>query len=91
MTYMLCRNQVADFRRWRAAFQRHADAHRQAGLRLVRTWRSITDPNDVHFMFEVASLDKARAFLDDPAAVRAGAEDGVLEREYHFVDESDGY
>lgn len=91
MTYMLCRNQVEDYQRWRAEFAAHADAHRAAGLRLVRTWRSITDPNDVHFMFEVASLEKARAFVDDPAAVRAGTACGVLEQEHHFVDEAEGF
>ena len=42
-------------------------------------------------MFEVASLEKARAFLDAPDAAQAGAESGVLEGEYHFIDESDGY
>lgn len=91
MTYMLCRNQVTDFQRWRAAFAAHADAHREAGLRLVHSWRSITDPNDVYFMFEVASLAKARAFLDDPEAGKVGVESGVLEGEYHFIDEAEGY
>ena len=30
MTYMLCRNRVKDFARWKAVFSSHADAHREA-------------------------------------------------------------
>jgi hypothetical protein len=91
MTYMLCRNRVANFARWRDIFASHAGAHRDAGLRLVGTWRSVEDPNNVFFMFEVASMDKALEFISHPEAAKAGYAAGVVDGEYHFLEDASGY
>jgi len=88
---MLCRNRVADFAKWKAVFASHAQAHREAGLRLMHLWRGLEDPNSVFFLFEVTSLDKARAFISNPAAAEAGKASGVLDGEYHFLESSVGY
>lgn len=90
-TYMLCRNRVADFARWRAVFASHAPAHREAGLRLVNMWRGVEDPNDVFFSFEVASMEKAREFIGNPEAAKAAETSGVIDGEYHFVEDAEGY
>jgi hypothetical protein len=82
MIYMLCRNRVADFSRWKAVFASHETAHRNAGLRLVQIWRAVADPNNVFFMFEVASIAKAR---------EAGQASGVIDGEYHFVEDGGAY
>jgi hypothetical protein len=42
-------------------------------------------------VFEVESLDKARAFINDPAAAEAEKTSGVLDREYHFLESGPGY
>jgi hypothetical protein len=91
MIVMLCRNRVADFPKWKAVFDSHAQAHRAAGLRLRDLWRNLQEPNNVFFVFEVESLDKARAFVSDPAAAGAGKTSGVLDGEYHFLQSSPGY
>ena len=91
MTYMLCRNRVADFSRWKAIFASHQAAHQQAGLRLVHIWRKLEEPNDVFFLFEVASLDKAREFIANPEAANAAEASGVIDGEYHFVNDAGGY
>lgn len=83
MTYMLCRNRVKDFSRWNAVFSSHQAAHREAGLRLV--WLGVEESNNVFFLFEVASVDKAREFISNPDAAKAGEASGVIEGEYHFV------
>ncbi|UCC85016.1 MAG: hypothetical protein JSW46_08920 [Gemmatimonadota bacterium] len=88
MTYMLCRNRVADFGRWKAVFASHAEAHRDAGFRLVGIWRALEEPNNIFFMFELDSVEKARAFVGDPEAARAGEAAGVLDGEYHFVEDA---
>ena len=49
MSYMLCRNRVADFARWKEVFASHQEAHRNAGLRLTKLWRSLEQPNNVFF------------------------------------------
>jgi hypothetical protein len=91
MIYMLCRNRVADFSRWKAVFASHQAAHQNAGLRLVNIWRSAEEPNNVFFMFEVASLDKAREFIGNPEAAKAGETSGVIDGEYHFLGDAGGY
>jgi hypothetical protein len=91
MTYMLCRNQVADFARWHAVFTSHEAAHRNAGLRLVHLWRKVEAPNDILFLFEVASIDKAREFIGDADAAKAAQASGVIEGEYHFIEDAGGY
>ncbi len=91
MIYMLCRNKVADFEKWNRGFASHAEAHRAAALKLIHLWRSLDDPGNVFFVFEVGSIEKARAFIDAPEAAEAGNEFGVLEGEYHFVESSEAY
>jgi len=91
MTYMLCRNHVADFSQWKAVFASHQAAHQEVGLRLVNLWRALEDPNNLFFVFEVASLDKARGFISDPKAAEAARASGVIDGEYHFVENARGY
>jgi hypothetical protein len=91
MTYMLCRNRVRDFARWKAVFASHQEAHQNAGLRLASLWRSVEDPNNVFFIFEVASVEQARAFIGDPEAAKAGVASGVIDGEYHFIEDAGGY
>jgi hypothetical protein len=91
MTYMLCRNRVVDFARWKAVFASHAQAHREAGLHLVKIWRALDDPNNVFFLFEVTSIEKAQAFISNPEAAKAAESSGVLDGEYHFVEDAGSY
>jgi hypothetical protein len=91
MIYMLCRNRVADYSRWKAVLASHAQAHRDAGLQLVKIWRALDDPNNVFFLFEVASIEKAKAFISNPEAAQAGQSSGVLDGEYHFVEDAGHY
>jgi len=91
MMVMLCRNRVADFAKWKAIFASHAPAHREAGLSLMNLWRGVEDPNNIFFLFEVTSLEKARAFISNPAAAEAAKTSGVLDGEYHFLESSAGY
>lgn len=83
---LLCRNRVTDYREWRLVFDSHAPAQREAGLRLIHLWREVGDPENVFFLFEVDDEQRARAFLDDPAAAEAGRASGVLDGDYHFLD-----
>ena len=91
MTYLLCRNRVADFSQWKAVFTSHTKAHQHAGLRLMHLWRSVAEPNNVFFLFEVASVEKAQEFIRNPESAQAGEASGVLEGEYHFVEDAGGY
>lgn len=91
MIYLLCRNRVTDFLRWKTVFTSHQAAHRDAGLRLVNLWRGVEQSDNVFFMFEVASIDKARQFIRDPEAAKAADASGVIDGDYHFVGDAGGY
>ena len=87
MTHLLCRNRVRDYDRWKAVFDANRADCDAAGLRLVRLWRELTEPENVFFLFEVEDMERARAFLAAPEAARAGEESGVVDGEFHFVAE----
>jgi hypothetical protein len=91
MTYLLCRNRVLDFPRWKAVFASHEEAHLAAGLKLKGLWRGAEEPNNVFFVFEVESLEKAHKFIGDPEAAKAAEASGVMDGEYHFVESAGGY
>jgi len=91
MTYLLCRNRVVNFEQWKTVFDSHTGAHQATGLKLLTIWRSIQEPNNVFFMFEVSSMDKAREFLNSPESAEAGEVSGVLDGEFHFVEEAGGF
>jgi len=91
MTQMLCRNRVKDFAQWKNVFASHKGAHLAAGLRLVKLWRSVDDPNNVFFLFDIESMEKALGFIRTPEAAHAGQASGVLDGEYHFVEDAGRY
>ena len=76
--YMLCRNRVADFDKWKAVFDAQAEAHRDVGMRLVNLWQCVDDPENVFFLLEVADRAKADAFLFSPESAQVGMEADVI-------------
>lgn len=88
MIYMLCRNRVKDFSKWKAVFDSHAEAAKKAGLRLINMWCSVEQSNNVFFIFEVDSIDRAREFINNPESVKAGEVSGVVDGECHFVEDA---
>ena len=90
MLFMLCRNRVSDFRKWKAIFDSHLSAHKAAGLDLSNLWQTVDDKNNVFFLFKVASIEKAKVFVNAPEAADAGKNSGVLEGECHFIESGSG-
>jgi hypothetical protein len=52
-------------------------------------WREVKEPNNVFFLFEVTNVEKAEAFISNPAAAEAGRISGVLDGECHFLESSE--
>lgn len=86
---MLARNRVSDFDRWKEVFDSQDERAQAAGLNLVHLWRSMDDPNNVFFLFEVADIDRAEEFLHAPESAEAGRVSGVLDGEYHFLQDGE--
>src|SRR5207249_10414193 len=60
MNYLLIRHKVADFAKWKPAYDAHGRARANAGLKEERLLRSIDNPNEVVLLFSAQDLDKAK-------------------------------
>jgi hypothetical protein len=70
MTYLLYRHKVADFTKWKRAYNAHLGARQLAGLTELHLLQNIDDPNEVVILFAADDLNKAKA-LTSSAEVRA--------------------
>ena len=79
MIHILIRHKVADFAKWKPAYDAHASARQIAGLKELRLLRNTENPNEVILLFSVEDPDKAKAFAasDDlrQAMQKAGLSD----------------
>ena len=83
---LLVRNKVNDFDHWKRVFDANLEPPRAAGLTLSRIWRSIDDPNEVFFSFEVEDRRRAEAFMQAPESAATGVEAGVVEGQVWFLE-----
>lgn len=87
---MLARQRVSDFLTWKAVFDSHAQAQKDAGLRLEAIWRNLDSPNEVFALFEVVDETLARAFVTSPTVPEARQQSGVIgETEIVFLQDSE--
>ena len=89
MIHMLVRNRVHDFDRWKRVFDSQFGRAQAAGLTVVHLWTSIDDRNNVFFLLEVADIDRAKVFLNAPESAEAGKTSGVIDGEYHFLQDGE--
>lgn len=62
MASMFIRHHVADFAKWKAAFDEHETARRGAGITAHSLYREADDPNVVIISFTVSDLNRAKEF-----------------------------
>ena len=73
-------HKVVDYDAWRPYFD-NDDAQREAlGTKVISVMRSAHDPNEVHFIFDVADLGKFGAFMQNPEMAAMMQKAGVLEQ-----------
>jgi len=59
---MAIHHKVAEFTKWRPAFDEHEQTRAAAGITNGKIYQSKDDPNDVVILFDVADVQKAKAF-----------------------------
>ena len=93
MKYLHCQIRVGDFEKWSSVMQADAIAQEEAGLRLMKLWRSIEVarhafiPGQAFFAMEVQDVERARTYLTSLAIKWAQKKATVFQYEYHFVEE----
>lgn len=70
MTHLLYRHKVADFTKWKRAYNGHLGARQLAGLTELHLLQGIDDPSEVVILFAADDFDRAKA-LTSSAEVRA--------------------
>ena len=63
MAHILIRHKVADFARWKSAYDAHAAARKAAGLTEQHLLRSLDNQNEVVLLLAAADLKKAQEFI----------------------------
>jgi hypothetical protein len=78
MTHILLRHKVADFAKWKPAYDAHLAARQKAGLREKNLLRSVDNPNEVVLLFEAEDLTRAQAFSESSDLSEAMQKAGVV-------------
>ena len=63
MICVMVRHQVADFGKWKPAYDAHAPARAKAGLKELHVLRNIDNPDEIVLLFSADDLGKAKAFV----------------------------
>ena len=80
MNHVLIRHKVADFAKWKAAYDTHAPSRTNAGFKEVHVLRTIANPNELVLLFTVDDLKKAQAFTESADLREAMQTAGVIDK-----------
>jgi len=69
---------VADYAKWRPVFNSDKPNQEAAGLTNPRVYHSLSDPNDITIVFDMADPTKAKAFATAKRLKTKMAEAGVV-------------
>lgn len=88
MTLLIVRHKVDAFATWKKAYDAHAGARTAGGLGKGRVTCSVDDPNEVVLIFDVADLEKAKAFCASNELKSTMQSAGVIDKpDLYFLDE----
>lgn len=78
MVHMIIRHKVADYFRWKEAFDAHLNTRRAAGETDYRVLQSVDDPREVTIFLDWDSLERARRFVGSEDLKQAMQKAGVV-------------
>jgi hypothetical protein len=78
MVHMIVRHKVADYSRWKEAFDAHLNVRKAAGETEARVLLSVEDPREVTLFFDWDSLERARQFAGSEELKQAMRQAGVV-------------
>jgi len=55
---------VQDFDKWKPPYDSHQQARAAAGLKELKLWHNIDEPNEIVLLFEVSDVEQAKAFVE---------------------------
>jgi heme-degrading monooxygenase HmoA len=89
MPYVLIRHKVADYQKWRRAFDAHGSVRKSGGSKGGRLFRSAVKPKEVFILFRWNDLRRAKKFTRSAALRKAMKAAGVRGKpDVFFLQES---
>lgn len=89
MIHVIIRHKVADYGRWKEAFDAHLNARKAGGEMGHRLLLSVDDPCDVTVVLDWDGLDRARRFASSDELKQTMQKAGVLgEPEIRFLEDA---
>jgi hypothetical protein len=79
MQYVLVRHKVADFSKWKPAYDAHLGARQKAGLKEKHLLRNMENPNEVILLFEAEDVQKVKEFANS-SGLREMQNAGVIDK-----------
>jgi len=74
------KHKVKDYEAWRPMFDADQELRQNAGANVASVMRSANDPNEVHFIFDIADMDAFAAVMQAPEFGENMQKAGVLEQ-----------
>ena len=80
MVHIIIRHKVADYSRWKDAFDAHLSTRKAAGETDYRVLQSVDDPREVTLFLDWDSLERARRFAGSEDLKQAMQKAGVVDK-----------
>lgn len=88
MPFMIIRNEVEDYDRWKPIFDDHGPTRAEFGSTGYQLMRSADDPNELFMVFEVRDLDRAKELVSSDDLREKMQDAGVTgQPDFYFLDE----
>ncbi len=89
MIHVIMRHKVADYGRWKEAFDAHLNTRKAGGEIAARLLLSVEDPRDVTLVMDWDGLDRARKFAASDELKQTMQKAGVIgEPEIRFLEDA---
>ena len=77
MVHVLVHHKVADYSRWKQAFDAHLTTRKHAGETGFRLFHGVDDPRDLFLLLDWTSIEEARKFMNSSELREAMQKAGV--------------
>jgi heme-degrading monooxygenase HmoA len=78
MIHVMIRHKVAEYTRWKEAFDAHHTARKHAGETGCRLYQNVEDPREVIIFSDWDSLEQARTFMTSEEVRKTMQQAGVV-------------
>ena len=80
MAYLMVKQTVEDYAKWKPAFDEHGSTRKAAGSKGAQVFQSVDEPNEVTVLLEWDSVENARKFSESTSLREVMQKAGVLGR-----------